>query len=104
MKSSCGGFIEGCGRVFGMIPGFPGAVRVPPAGDGRAVIGGTPTAVSVRPPPPDRLRRNPVPVSGAARSLGSMSLAQKINRVVAPFEVISDYVPAGDQQIGRAHV
>jgi excinuclease ABC subunit B len=26
-----------------------------------------------------------------------MSLAQKINRVVAPFEVISDYVPAGDQ-------
>ena len=36
-------------------------------------------------------------MSGAARSLGSMSLAQKINRVVAPFEVISDYVPAGDQ-------
>ena len=26
-----------------------------------------------------------------------MSLAQKINRVVAPFEVISDYAPAGDQ-------
>ncbi|MFI7482750.1 excinuclease ABC subunit UvrB [Kocuria sp. M1R5S2] len=26
-----------------------------------------------------------------------MSLAQKINRVVAPFEVVSDYVPAGDQ-------
>ncbi|MEF3121589.1 excinuclease ABC subunit UvrB [Kocuria flava] len=26
-----------------------------------------------------------------------MSLAQKINRVVAPFEVISDYRPAGDQ-------
>ncbi|MFC0580936.1 excinuclease ABC subunit UvrB [Micrococcoides hystricis] len=26
-----------------------------------------------------------------------MSLAQKINRVVAPFEVISDYEPAGDQ-------
>jgi excinuclease ABC subunit B len=36
-------------------------------------------------------------VSGVARSLGRMSLAQKINRVVAPFEVISDYVPAGDQ-------
>ncbi len=36
-------------------------------------------------------------MSGVARSLGRMSLAQKINRVVAPFEVISDYVPAGDQ-------
>lgn len=36
-------------------------------------------------------------MSGAARSLGTMSLAQKINRVVAPFEVISDYRPAGDQ-------
>ncbi|MDN6331377.1 MAG: DEAD/DEAH box helicase family protein, partial [Micrococcaceae bacterium] len=26
-----------------------------------------------------------------------MSLAQEINRVVAPFEVISDFEPAGDQ-------
>ena len=26
-----------------------------------------------------------------------MSLAQKINRVVAPFEVVSEYQPAGDQ-------
>ena len=26
-----------------------------------------------------------------------MSLAQKINRVVAPFEVISEFKPAGDQ-------
>ena len=26
-----------------------------------------------------------------------MSLAQKINRVVAPFEVISPYQPSGDQ-------
>ena len=26
-----------------------------------------------------------------------MSLAQEINRVVAPFEVISEYQPAGDQ-------
>lgn len=26
-----------------------------------------------------------------------MSLAQKINRVVAPFEVVSEFQPAGDQ-------
>ena len=34
---------------------------------------------------------------GGGRSLGSMSLAQPIKRVVAPFEVISEYEPAGDQ-------
>jgi excinuclease ABC subunit B len=36
-------------------------------------------------------------VSVAGGSVNSMSLAQEINRVVAPFEVISEFQPAGDQ-------
>ena len=33
-----------------------------------------------------------------------MSLAQKINRVVAPFEVISEFKPAGDQPKAIAEI
>ncbi|WP_138442849.1 excinuclease ABC subunit UvrB [Sinomonas susongensis] len=33
-----------------------------------------------------------------------MSLAQEINRVVAPFEVVSDYQPAGDQPTAIAEI
>ena len=33
-----------------------------------------------------------------------MSLAQQINRVVAPFEVISEFQPAGDQPAAIAEL